>query len=65
MFGYTKPCRRFACMEALSAEEVFAALVASGEKLERVIRMNEGSANADLRKFTAEIQALCEKWDRN
>ncbi len=47
------------------AEEVFAALVASGEKLERVIRMNEGSANADLRKFTAEIQALCEKWDRN
>ena len=23
MFGYTKPCRRFACMEALSAEEVF------------------------------------------
>lgn len=26
MFGYTKPCRRFACMEALSVEEVFAAV---------------------------------------
>lgn len=29
-----------------------------------VILHNEGGANRDLTKFTNQILALCEKWDR-
>ena len=29
MFGYTKPCRRYACMSALSVDRVLAAVLAS------------------------------------
>ena len=46
------------------ADGIFARLVAAGERLCRVIKRNEGGANKDLAKFTDQIHALCDKWDR-
>ena len=43
---------------------VFARLVAMGERLMTVIQKNEGVANKDLAKFADQISALCDKWDR-
>ncbi len=45
-------------------DSVFARLLAAGERLLQVIRRNEGGANKDLAKFTDQIMALCDKWDR-
>lgn len=56
--------------EAVSASKVsrigtaYARLLAAGQRLLTVIRHNEGGANKDLAKFTSQIQALCDKWDR-
>lgn len=49
---------------AKRASGVFARLLAAGERLMRVINRNEGGTNKDLAKFTDQIQALCDKWDR-
>lgn len=43
---------------------VFQRLINAGKRLELVIRHNEGGANKDLAKFTDQIIALCDKWDR-
>ena len=43
---------------------VYAKLVAAGQRLVGVIRKNEGGANRDLERFTREIHALCDKWER-
>lgn len=43
---------------------VFARLLAAGERLLSVIRRNEGLANKDLAKFADQINAICDKWDR-
>ena len=43
---------------------VFARLLAAGERLLSVIRKNEGCANKDLAKFADQINSLCDKWDR-
>ena len=43
---------------------VYARLLAAGQRLLTVIRHNEGGANKDLAKFTSQINALCDKWDR-
>ena len=43
---------------------VFDRLVAAGKRLMTVITHNEGGANKDLAKFTDQINALCDKWDR-
>lgn len=43
---------------------VYQRLVDAGNHLIRVIRKNEGGANKDLRKFTEQINALSNKWDR-
>lgn len=43
---------------------VYARLQAAGQRLLTVIRHNEGGANKDLAKFTDQINAMCEKWDR-
>lgn len=43
---------------------VFARLKAAGERLMVVITKNQGGANKDLAKFTDQIHALCDKWDR-
>lgn len=42
----------------------FQRLINAGKRLELVIRHNEGGANKDLAKFTDQIIALCDKWDR-
>ena len=49
---------------ARKVSAVFEALLAAGRRLMNVIAHNEGGANADLRKFTKEIEHLCDKWDR-
>jgi len=43
---------------------VFERLVNAGKRLMVVIQHNEGGANKDLAKFTSQIEALCDKWDR-
>ena len=35
-----------------------------GKRLMEVIRHNQGGANKDLARFTSQIAALCDKWDR-
>lgn len=49
---------------AAKVTKTFARLLAAGQRLIGVIRHNEGGANRDLEKFTREIHALCDKWDR-
>lgn len=44
--------------------DVFARLVAAGQRLVAVIYKNEGCANKDLAKFADQINALCDKYDR-
>ncbi|MCD8082293.1 MAG: MBL fold metallo-hydrolase [Clostridiales bacterium] len=46
------------------ASTVYARLVAAGQRLLAVIARNEGGANKDLAKFTDQIHALCDKWER-
>ncbi|MCM1467208.1 MAG: MBL fold metallo-hydrolase [Alistipes sp.] len=43
---------------------IYDRLVAAGKRLLAVIAHNEGGANKDLAKFTDQINALCDKWDR-
>lgn len=43
---------------------VFARLVAAGKRLMAVIEKNRGGANKDLARFTSQIDALCDKYDR-
>ena len=42
---------------------IFELLVAAGERLMKVIQKNKECANKDIKKFTADINALCDKWD--
>ena len=42
---------------------IFELLVAAGERLMRVIRKNRECANKDIKKFTADVNALCDKWE--
>ena len=42
-------------------KSIFALLVAAGERLMRIIQKNRDCANKDIKKFTAEVNALCEK----
>ena len=44
--------------------DVFARLVAAGQRLLAVIQHNEGGSNKDLAKFADQINSLCDKWDR-
>lgn len=47
-----------------AVSNVFARLLAAGERLIYVIQNCEGMANKDLAKFADQINALCEKWSR-
>ena len=47
-----------------ASSNVFARLLAAGQRLLTVINKNEGLANKDLAKFADQITALCDKWDR-
>lgn len=44
--------------------DVFARLLAAGQRLLAVIHKNEGGANKDLAKFADQVNSLCDKWDR-
>lgn len=44
--------------------DVFARLVAAGQRLVAVIYKNEGVANKDLARFADQINALCDKYER-
>ena len=46
------------------AASVYSQLVNSGKRLMEVIKNNEHGANNDLRKFTEQINALCDEWDK-
>ncbi|WWR16682.1 MBL fold metallo-hydrolase [Lachnospiraceae bacterium JLR.KK008] len=46
------------------ASDVFARLLAAGQRLLAVIRKNEGGTNKDLAKFADQVTSLCDKWDR-
>ncbi|MFU0828419.1 MAG: MBL fold metallo-hydrolase [Lachnoclostridium sp.] len=43
---------------------IFQRLVNAGKRLMVVIEHNEGASNKDLAKFTDQINALCDKWDK-
>ena len=47
-----------------ASNNVFARLLAAGQRLISVIHKNEGCANKDLAKFADQINALSDKWDR-
>ncbi len=44
--------------------DVYARLLAAGQRLLVVIGKNEGAANKDLAKFADQVVSLCDKWDR-
>ena len=46
------------------ASDVFARLVAAGQRLLAVIRKNEGVPNKELARFADQVNSLCDKWDR-
>ncbi len=46
------------------ANAIFERLLLSGRRLLSVIEQNRGGANKDLAKFTSQIDALCDKWER-
>ena len=43
--------------------DVFARLLAAGQRLLAVIHKNEGGANKDLAKFADQVNSLCDKWE--
>lgn len=49
--------------KAKAVSDVFARLLACGQRLIAVIHKNEGGANKDLAKFADQINSLCDKWD--
>ncbi|MBP3475353.1 MAG: MBL fold metallo-hydrolase [Lachnospiraceae bacterium] len=51
--------------KAHGVSDVFARLLASGQRLIAVIHKNEGGANKDLAKFADQINSLCDKWERD
>ena len=50
--------------KAHTMSDVFARLVAAGQRLVAVIYKNEGVANKDLARFADQINALCDKYER-
>lgn len=51
-------------MAARRAGDLFQRLLTAGQRLLSVIRKNEGLSNKETAKFTDQINALCDKWDR-
>ncbi|MCI5584380.1 MAG: MBL fold metallo-hydrolase [Lachnospiraceae bacterium] len=50
--------------KARTVSDVFARLLAAGQRLLVVIGRNEGGTNKDLAKFADQINSLCDRWDR-
>ena len=59
-----EPATRHAGDRSRKFSAPFVRLVEAGKRLLQVIQRNEGVANKDLAKFTDQIIALCDKWDR-
>ena len=59
-----KKSRRTTSQAQARKNSIFERLLAAGKRLLTVIAHNEGGANKDLAKFTDQINALCDKWDR-
>ena len=49
--------------KARTVSDVFARLLAAGQRLLAIIHKNEGRANKDLAKFADQVNSLCDKWD--
>ncbi len=49
--------------KARIVSDVFARLLAAGQRLLAVIHKNEGRANKDLAKFADQVISLCDKWE--
>lgn len=47
-----------------ASTNVFARLLAAGQRLLSVINKNEGIPNKELAKFADQINSLCDKWER-
>jgi metallo-beta-lactamase family protein len=50
--------------KAKRMSDVFARLVAAGQRLLSVIYKNEGLTNKDMAKFADQVNSLSDKWDR-
>ena len=48
----------------VSPKSPYGRLLLAMKRLETVVKHNEGGANKDLAKFTDQLIALCDKWDR-
>ncbi len=49
--------------KARAASEVFARLLAAGQRLLALIHKKEGCANKDLARFADQVNSLCDKWE--
>ena len=47
-----------------ASSNVFARLLAAGQRLLTVINKNEGLPNKELARFADQINSLCDKWER-
>lgn len=43
--------------------DVFARLLAAGQRLIAIIHRHEGAANKELAKFADQVNSLCDKWE--
>ncbi len=48
----------------VEAKNLYQRLLAAGKRLMQVIERNQGSSNKELKRFTREINDLCNKYDR-
>ncbi len=61
----TEPIRiRKAESKTSRASSIYSQLIAAGQRLLAVIKQNEGLTNKEMSKFTDQINALCDKWQR-
>ncbi len=61
---YASTPTRITAKKTKKVSDVFARLVAAGQRIMAVIQKNEGCANKDIAKFADQINSLCDKWDR-
>ena len=45
--------------------DIFERLLAAGQRLLSVIQKNRDSTNKDMAKFADQVNALCDKWDKD
>ncbi len=62
--GNKTKIKREAHHENIKPNSPYGRLILAGQRLQTIIKHNEGGANKDLAKFADQIIALCEKWDR-